>query len=320
MRRDRPAVLFLFVDGVGLAPVGPDNPLATVPMPATRALLGGPLVRELAGEAAGRRDGVVLEPADATLGVDGLPQSATGQTSLFTGVNAAAALGRHVTALPGPRLRAILAEHGFLMRLAAAGRTVTFANPYPAGYAERVRSGEVRAGATTWTALGAGLRLRDPGDLAAGRAVAWDVTGERLRERLPGVVPVTPDEAGRRLAALVDEHDLVLWETFLTDLAGHRRVAAADALVALDGLLGGIAEDLPRRATVVLASDHGNLEDGAARQHTRNPVPLLAFGRDAAAFAGTASILDVVPRILGLLAPEAGGADPADAPETSGGR
>ncbi|KAB2957448.1 MAG: metalloenzyme, partial [Thermoanaerobaculia bacterium] len=41
--------LLLFVDGVGLADESPDNPLATVPMPALVGALGGPLTAERAG-------------------------------------------------------------------------------------------------------------------------------------------------------------------------------------------------------------------------------------------------------------------------------
>ena len=95
------SILFVFLDGVGLAPPGPDNPLSTVPMPHLRELLGGPLVL----------DGVVqianlhYSALDACLGVPGLPQSATGQTALFTGLNAPALVGDHVSAHPTAPLR-----------------------------------------------------------------------------------------------------------------------------------------------------------------------------------------------------------------------
>jgi phosphopentomutase len=37
----------------------------------------------------------------------------------------------------------------------------------------------------------------------------------------------------------------------------------------------------PREATVVVCSDHGNIEDSAFKGHTTNPVPLLVFGPGA---------------------------------------
>ena len=70
-------------------------------------------------------------------------------------------------------------------------------------------------------------------DLAAGRAVTWDVSGDLFGARAGvAVEPVAPREAGRRLAGLAAEHDLTVYETFLTDLAGHFRfgLTAADAL------------------------------------------------------------------------------------------
>lgn len=76
------------------------------------------------------RRGVLLQPLDACLGVPGLPQSATGQTALFTGVNAAAAVGEHVTAHPTAPLRAIIAEHSLLKRAAEGGAQVMMANAH----------------------------------------------------------------------------------------------------------------------------------------------------------------------------------------------
>lgn len=293
-------VLLLFVDGIGLALAADDNPFATEPTPALRALLGGPLTVEQCRSTAG----LLLRGLDATLGVDGLPQSATGQTALFTGVNAPAHLGRHVTAFPGPRLAAILAEHSVLARAGQAGRQVTFANPFTPRYLDEVAAGERRLSATTLAAKAAGAPLRDVADLLAGRAVAFDVERDHFAERAGAAVPgVSAEEAGRHLAALAAEYDLTLFETFVTDLAGHRRWGwtAAEALRRLDGLLSGF---LPARAadvTLVLTSDHGNLEESGHTRHTTNPVPLLVVGPAAPCFASARAITDVAPAILAAL-------------------
>lgn len=298
-------LLLLFVDGVGLAPASADNPLATTPTPALRSLLGGPLTVEQVGAG----EGWLLLPLDARLGVDGLPQSATGQTALFTGVNAPAAIGHHVTAFPGPQLRAILAEHSVLKRAAEAGRRVTFANPFTRAYFERLETRRRRThSATTWAALAAGVELRGPGDLAAGRAVSWDVLRDRFQAALSdgeGPVPeVSAEEAGGHLAALAGDHHVTLYETFLTDLAGHFRfgLTAADALTRVDGLLAGLLAARPADVTLLLSSDHGNVEAGDHKRHTLNPVPLLAVGPAARRFAGLEAITDLAPRMLEVLA------------------
>ncbi len=297
------------MDGVGLAPAGPGNPLSVEPTPTLRRLLGGPLTRERPGRTAG---GVVLEALDACLGVDGLPQSATGQTALFTGVNASRLMGRHITALPGPRLRRVVEEHGLLRRATGLGAATTFANAYSAAYLADFRSGRRAPSVTTWAAESAALELRELSHLRRGRAVTWDVTrdlfaarsGHRLR-------PIAAATAGRHLAAIAAGHRLTVYETFLTDLAGHRRwgVNPAMALARLDGLLEGVLAAIDAGhvdpLTVVLTSDHGNVEDAGTRGHTRNPVPLLAVGPLAPRFAGLTSILEVTPRLLDCLQPDA---------------
>ena len=301
-------LLLFFVDGVGLAPAGADNPLSTVAMPALAALLGGPLTLERC-----RTGGdLVLRPLDAALGVPGLPQSATGQTALLTGINAPAALGRHVAAFPGPRLAAILAEHSVLRRVEERGGRAVFANALTPGYFAEVERGARRHSATTLAALAARQAVLGLADLLAGRGVAWDVSGDFLAQRagveLAPITSIAPAEAGRRLAALAGSHHFTLWETFMTDLAGHGRWGwtAAEALSRLDGLLAGL---LPARGigggdlTVLLASDHGNLEEASHRRHTRNPVPLLAVGPLAPRFAGLTALDQVTPAILEAIAP-----------------
>ena len=247
---------------------------------------------------------VTLAALDAVLGVPGLPQSGTGQTTLFTGVNAQAAIGHHVPALPGPRLRRLLAEHSVLKRLAADGHAVTFANAYTADYAARLASGESRGSATTYAVLAAGIPLRTLEDLERGDAVTWDITGE-LFVRRAGVLlaPIVPELAGQRLARLAARHDFTLYETFLTDLAGHGRwgITASDAVAKLDGLLAGVLAARPPELTVLLTSDHGNLEEPWHKSHTSNPVPLLAVGPAAPAFADLTRLDEVAPRVRAVL-------------------
>jgi hypothetical protein len=291
-----PRFLLLFVDGIGLAPAAGTNPFATVPTPALAAVLGGALTAERVGRVAGGQ----LSGLDATLGVPGLPQSATGQTALFTGENAPALLGRHVAALPGPRLAALLAGHSVLKRARAAGHAVTFANPFTPAYFAEVEAGRRRHSATTLAALASGVRFRDADDLRAGRAVPWDVTGAFFRAFEANVEERSPDTAGRNLARIAAEHRFTLWETFMTDLAGHGRRGWTPeaALARLDGLLAGLLADLPADVTLLLTSDHGNLEERHHTSHTRNPVPLLALGPQAAGFAELARIDEIAPKVL----------------------
>ncbi|MFQ5351254.1 MAG: metalloenzyme, partial [Thermoanaerobaculia bacterium] len=242
---------------------------------------------------------------DATLGVDGLPQSATGQTALFTGVNAAEAIGRHVSAFPGPRLRELIRRHGLLGRLRAAGHDVTFANAYSRSFLRAFEAGGARRSVTTCLVQFGGLEFRAEEDLAAGRAVSWDITRELWAARTGVDVPaVTPVEAGEHLAAVAGRHRFTLFESFLTDLAGHHRVGVSpgEAIARVDGLLAGLTAAAPDDLTVLVTSDHGNIEESSSRLHTRNPVPLLAAGPVAERFAGLRSILEVTPQVIACLA------------------
>ncbi len=298
----RTRILFVFLDGVGLAPPGPDNPLSQVPMPRLRALLGGPLVLD-GVEQDGSRPLVTLRALDACLGVPGVPQSATGQTALFTGLNAPRLTGDHVTAYPTALLREIIAEHSVLKHAADAGARVVFANAHSERFWEMIRDGKRRLGASTLTALAAGAPIPTLEDLRQGRAVLWDITHEIASSYLSYDLPfVSAGEAGARLARLVSEYDLVLYESFLPDLAGHRRIEPEWVLTRLDEFLGAVVAHLPSPATLVVSSDHGNLEDATTKMHTTNPVPLLVVGPGAPCFRQAMAITDVAPTILSLLA------------------
>ena len=275
-------LLLLFIDGIGIGPPGPSNPLAGS---------GAPLL----GVHAGRlRDDTIDElpagwwgtPLDATLGVEGLPQSATGQTTLLSGVNAARLLGRHHPALPGPTLRAVLLDHSILKRVREAGRTAIFANAYGPRFFAASRHGLPRRASAstvaTW-ASGAGFRTLD--DMVRGEAVFHVVVRDTLREKGLHVPLISPEDAGGHLAALVRGHDFVFFEHFLSDLIGHGRVARnpIDHLWMLERFVGAVAGGLdPDRDGVVVTSDHGNLEDLSVTSHTRYPVPLLVWGQLAA--------------------------------------
>lgn len=301
-------MLLCFLDGVGLGPDDPaTNPLARAPTPTLRALLGGPLVAPAAAE----RDGALLAPVDATLGVPGLPQSATGQTALLCGVNAPAVEGRHVAAYPTAGLRVLLRQHSLFARLVQRGRRVVLANAYSPEYFAAIAARRLRMAAVTFAAQAAGVRLRSMDDLREGRAVFHDLTNARVRTWGHDVPEVTPRESGRRLARLAAGADLTFFEFFLTDLAAHGRIAlSSDRVVGMvDDLLAGVLGAREPATTVVVTSDHGNLEDDTSPQHTTNPVPVLVMGPGRTAFRGVRAITDVAPAVLALLA--AGDAVPA---------
>ncbi len=299
----RPAhVTFVFLDGVGLGPAISGNPFAALDLPGFARLAGGQ--RWTAEARAIAEPTHVFHPIDATLGMEGLPQSGTGQASLFTGVDCVERAGRHFGPYPHSTSKPVIAERNLFARLQAAGLTGAFANAYPDRFF-RFAERRGRWTVTTLCCVEAGVRLRREADLRAGEALTAELTADAWRERLGLDVPViTPPEAGRRLASLSRQSDLTLFEYYLTDKAGHSRDPdrAADVLRALDPFFGALADSTGADDLIVVTSDHGNLEDLGTKTHTRHPVPFVALGTGAEALAGVTDLTDVTPALVALLA------------------
>ena len=283
-------VLLLFVDGVGLGEPDPDkNPLFRARLRRLRLGRGLP-----APDPAG-----LLVPTDACMGVPGLPQSATGQTSILAGVNAPAAVGRHINGYCTKSLAALLDGRSVFGRVKAAGGDATFANAFTPRFLEKPPR---FLSVSTVAVTNAGLRLRTLEDLARGEAVFHDFTNRLLPERGCYLPPITPHEAGARLARITSAHAFTMYEHFLTDLAGHAQdmTRAVEVLENLEGLLDAVLAHLDLSANaVVLTSDHGNCEDLSTKRHTLNPVPTLLWGKGSAEFAATIRDLsDIAPAIM----------------------
>ena len=282
-----PCTILLLIDGLGLGPADPAlNPVTSGVCPRLQALL-----REVA------------VPVDATMGVAGVPQSATGQTALLTGVNTARRCGRHVAGFPGRVLREVLSSGTLYDHLAGLGFVCTFANAYYVSDVDEVRQHR-RQSVTTVAALQAFGRVRDTRALLRNEAVYHDLTRLSLRDRGYAGPLISPAEAAAHLMALARRHDLTLFEYFQTDRAGHAGDAAeiARVLGELDRFLAALLEGWREPpALLVLCSDHGNIESGNSTSHSLCPVPFVALGHGAHALrARVKSVLDVTPALVAL--------------------
>jgi hypothetical protein len=291
----------VFFDGWGLGANDPaTNPFLTNPMPTLRGLFDGVIPTNGNGHFQSTRALVV--PTDATLGVPGLPQSATGQTTIFTGVNAPLEIGEHLGPYPNAALRKLLGHENLFQQLAAAHRTAAFANAYPPIFFERLARGKARRSATSYAAYAANVRYRDIDDLRAGKAISAFLTNERWRDLGADVPVITAYEAGQNLARIASEFDFTLFEYFLTDAAGHKARAdfTSAVLLEIDELLRGAidASDLTQ-SLVITTSDHGNVEDTSVKGHTLNPVPTMLIGARHAELAPYIHALtDLTPAIV----------------------
>ena len=300
-------IIFLFLDGVGLGADDPSiNPLARAHLPTIGALLNGAPLTASSGQVTAAR--ASLTPLDATLGVPGRPQSATGQAVLLTGRNVPQEVGEHYGPRPHPPVCAIVQAGTLLSQVRDAGKRFIFVNAYPPNYFEVVSRGKRVLSVMPLAAVSAGQTLLTHTDLLAGRGFSADFTNQGWRTHLgfADAPLLTPAQAGRNLAALGQAFDFVLFEHWLTDVHGHGQEmeAAVANLEAFDGFLGGLIEasDLAR-TLIVVTSDHGNVEDLSVRQHTMNAVPGLFIGAGHAAIAAqTHDLTDVAPALRRALA------------------
>jgi 2,3-bisphosphoglycerate-independent phosphoglycerate mutase len=284
-------LLFLFLDGVGLGADNPEiNPFTRAAMPNLQALLdGGSLIAnghnartstELYLNVTSRAS---LLPMDACLGVDGIPQSATGQAALLTGRNIPALLGYHDGPKPNPAIIEHLNAGTLISDLHSDNRTVSLLNAYPPRYFESIESGYRLPGVFALAAKEAGIQLKTMRDLYQGDALSADLTGQGWRDHLgfADTPTLSPYQAGKRLYELTRDSDLSIFEYWLTDVAGHHQdmQSACSLLETFDTVLGGLLNSWDDdRGLILLTSDHGNLEDLSTRHHTRNDVPLLIVG------------------------------------------
>ena len=120
------------------------------------------------------------------------------------------------------------------------------------------------------------------------------------QEKGPVIAPRRePEEAGAIIAREAMRADFSLFEYFETDRAAHAmdREAADRCLADLSAALETVlAEADLGELLVLVASDHGNLEDIRVKTHTRNPAFFAAWG----AWNGhpePRSLIDIAPLV-----------------------
>jgi 2,3-bisphosphoglycerate-independent phosphoglycerate mutase len=278
-------VLFIFMDGIGLGANNPEtNPFARAQMPTLNKLLDG---RSLLKEAAPfHGDRASLLAVDPAVGVSGLPQSATGQAILLTGINIPAELGYHYGPKPNPEVAAYLKEATLFSRFVKEGKKTTLLNAYPPRYFDGIDSGKRLYSSIPLSVVNAGLPLFRHDDLFAGRALSADFTSSGWRSMLGFTqAPVMdPGQAGRKLGTLAKEYDFSLFEYWASDYAGHKQEMdnAIQLMETFDGVLGGLVESWDDEGLILVTSDHGNMDDLSTRRHTDANVPALVIGNKTA--------------------------------------
>jgi len=294
-------VLMIFIDGVGIGKKDPDsNPFFKYGFKTFENIFGE--IPHLEKQFLSK-DGYYLFPADAALGIEGLPQSGTGQVSIFCGINAPKFVGKHFGPFPYSTTIPIIEKENIFKTYKNLGKAVSFVNAYPKVFFDYLRSGRTRLSTTTISCRLSNVKLNTIKEIREKKAITAEITNERWNKRLQYQLKVTsPETAARRVLRVAAKKDFTLFEFYLTDHLGHWRIKDEFATIYnnLDQFLFTLLTEMEKEnLTIVICSDHGNFEDLSIKTHTLNPALTITAGLHAKEIAEEIKDLtDIKPTII----------------------
>jgi hypothetical protein len=285
-------VILIFLDGIGIGDANPDiNPCCH-----SETGIFFPDSKQLPSE--GQKFSL-----DARLGTPGLPQSATGQTSIYTGINAAKHIGKHLFGFPNKSLRDLLKKNSLFIALTSQGYCCKFLNAFrPIFFTTPELFVSMGMSATTEMNRAADLQFSDFNDLKEGKALYHDYSNESLTDKGFAIKHNTAEDAAMIIATSSLRCDLLLYEYFLTDYAGHSRdmKIAVQEIHKVERLIHALLQIISLKdTTLIVISDHGNIEDIRIKSHTMNPAYMALWSTDNGNTFD--SILDIYPFLIRLI-------------------
>ncbi len=301
-------LLYIFLDGIGFGKNDPSiNPFARyakgffLPLAERSLPSKHPLNK------------AIYHLTDAQMGINGLPQSATGQTALWTGINAPSILGRHVSGYPSYTLKKIISKFSVIKILEENHKRGSFLNCYSPPFFENLNKNKRHLSASTLVQMASNVPLKTFEDLANKRGIFMDITHFFLKQFAKDFLPSNhelmqernPYEMGRLAVQLARENDLTLYEYFLTDKIGHSMDwnLAERIILDVEAFIDGILSEMDEtKEQLIISSDHGNLEDLSTDVHTFNLVPTVLYGKYSKDLEKQIhSLCDIVPAIYKIL-------------------
>lgn len=291
----------IFLDGVGIGKKDYDfNPFFKFGFKTFEKIFGEiPSLNKLKIE----RNGIYLFPSDAQMGVEGFPQSGTGQVSIFCGINAPKFVGKHFGPFPYSTTVPIIAEKNILKYFKDEDKKAYFANAYPQVFFDYLDSGKTRLNATALCCKLSDIKLNTVKEVEQGKALTAEITNVRWNKRLNyKLKEIEPETGARRLLNIALQNDFTLYEYFLTDHLGHGRIPDEfDSIYnTIDKFLFTILNEIQSdKMTLIICSDHGNFEDISVKTHTLNPALTITAGINSREIAESINDLsDIKPSII----------------------
>jgi len=283
-------LIFIFIDGVGIGKAAATNPFFAAKSEYLPFFESGCFLP----------DQTPIKAIDACMGVQGMPMSATGQTSLFTGTNVPAILNQHRDSFPDPLMRKIIKEKSIFSILRKNHLNPRFLNAFPGSshlftpehvyirddgefhFSHHFQATVKRSlSVTTCMMIANHMRPFGRHDILREKALYHDFSNQSINGDGPDLPKFSPEKAAEIMYKVSRDYDMLLYEFFQTDLFGHgfESKECIDLIQQLNRLLKHLVSLLDReKDTLIITSDHGNLEDSTTQLHTYNPVPLLAWG------------------------------------------
>lgn len=276
------STIMIFLDGVGIGKADPSiNPFFKFNFNLFSNIFGSTphLENQIIN-----KDGRFIFPSDAIMGISGLPLSGTGQTSIFCGVNASRILGNHFGPFPHSLLIPIIREKNIFKEFKRLKKKVVFVNAYPQIFFDYIESGKKRLSVTSLSCQLSNVPLKKATDLRKGEALSAEIDNEGWVNRLGySLKIIKPETAAQRLLKIASNYHLTVFEHFFTDHLGHGRYSdmLENRLNVLDRFLYYLLTNLPKNFTLLVCSDHGNVEDISIKSHTTNPALTISAGQFA---------------------------------------
>lgn len=292
------AFFFLFIDGIGIGKTGDQNPFSNFKLPGFNYLTGNQKLD--ASMLSISKNNHVFKSIDACLGVEGLPQSGTGQTTLFSGVNASKIIGQHYGPYPHSKIKFLLEKESLFHKIIEIGKAPFFINAFPKVFFERA-SIRNRWSCCTLMTKSCGLNINSVEEVINGEAITAEILQDYWNKHLNiNLSTITYLDAAERVNKALQKFDVVLMEYYLTDKAGHSMIKsyAVESINRVDRFLLALSDQISDEHTIVITSDHGNIEDLSVKTHTLNKVPLIVKGNKASYFEHASSLMDITPSIL----------------------
>ncbi len=247
----------------------------------------------------------IQHPLDAQLGVPGYPQSATGHTTIYTGINAPAHINKHLYGFPNAELRSVLQDKSLFVILTRREFKCKFMNAFrPVFFTSPELFKNKHLSATTEMNKYAGLSFADFSQIMNKRALYHDYSNKELISKGFDLPSFSADQAAEIITGESQLFDVVLYEYFMTDFAGHARdmKQAMKEIHKVENLvLATINKTNFDNTSLMVVSDHGNIEDLRTKSHTNNPAFFGVWW--AKSFKGKStpkSLEDVCPLILSM--------------------